>query len=162
MPALGRSSLVLPLSVLINRNISSCSCGFFERDMIARERGSPLEIISRPPAEPGRGRWRCSSSSSSPASSQTSPWSAPSAGPTHSGSPKKKCGNVQTTSRVATLYHHDPKCMPALSTYFVFNIWDPGTSWFVMRFFTCSPAPWPPPSTIVLVTLFSISENREG
>ena len=161
MPALGRSSLVLPLSVLINRNISSCSCGFFERDRYDCKRARWKKYLGRQLSRVGGG------------------------GAAHllhhllllhkhlldllhllvqliQVHLKKKCGNVQTTSRVATLYHHDPKCMPALSTYFVFNIWDPGTSWFVMRFFTCSPAPWPPPSTIVLVTLFSISENREG
>ena len=29
-----------------------------------------------------------------------------------------------------------------------------------MSFSTCSPAPWPPPSTMVLVTLFSISDKQ--
>ena len=29
-----------------------------------------------------------------------------------------------------------------------------------MSFPTCSPAPWPPPSTMVLVTLFSISDKQ--
>ena len=128
--------------------------------------------ISRRPAGPGRGRWHCSSSSSSPASSQTSPWSAPSAGPAHSGSPatknkQNKCSIYFSVDWTRSFKVHNSPKYHLLWSVQIFSsyVWSLKSSrdfeFCRMRFSTCSPAPWPPPSTMVLVTLFSISESRE-
>ena len=91
----------------------------FQQVIICQDRGSAAELevaitlfrwssqccktrkSSRRRAGRGRGPWRCSSSSSSPASSRTSPWSAPSAGPAHSGSPAMDNWTCCQSSKVA-------------------------------------------------------------
>ena len=132
----------------------------FQQVIICQDRGSAAELevaitlfrwssqccktrkSSRRRAGRGRGPWRCSSSSSSPASSQTSPWSAPSAGPTHSGSPKKmwKCSNNFSDGHSLSSWSKVHACTINLFCLQYLRSWDFMICYEIFHLFSCALA----------------------